>query len=270
MNVDRKLFTQALNAGVDLRKPGLAAELTRAGVPLERLASADLDGDGVLRGKWELWRAFNVVDGFDLGGPAGAFRRGGKAGAVFEALLRTVPKGKYADRIVSAAGQRIAAHGRSYALDGAPTSPHPLLTGNKVPGQTPLNWLKGYWKCNQFVGDVLTQAGVKAPLVKMWDGSYHYAAAEQWPARTDLFDRVTDPTQLQVGDVLVKDYDGSGDATAHVEIVTSLAPFSTAGAHGAGAWVETGRPNWLDGTRYDASRRGFASDGATVYILRPR
>ena len=270
MNVTRKLFTQGLNAGVDLRKPVLAAELTRAGVPFERLASADLDGDGVLLGKWELWRAFNVVDGFDLGGPTGAFRRSGKAGAAFDALLRNVPNGKHADRIVSAAEQRIAAQGHAYALDGTPTSPHPLLTGNKVPGQTPLTWLKGYWKCKPFVGDVLTQAGVKAPLVRMWDGSYHCAAAEQWPARTDLFHRVTDPTQLQVGDVLVKDDDGSGDATEHVEIVTSLVPFSTADAHGAGAWVESGRPNWLDGTRHDAAGRGFSSAGATVYILRPR
>jgi hypothetical protein len=51
------------------------------------------------------------------------------------------------------------------------------------------------------VGDALTQAGVRAPTVTMADGSLHYARAETWAGRTDLFNRVTSASDIRVGDV---------------------------------------------------------------------
>jgi hypothetical protein len=73
------------------------------------------------------------------------------------------------------------------------------------------SWLKNESKCNQFAGDSLTQAGVQAPTVRMANGSLHYARAEKWPGREDLFDRITDPDKVKIGDVIVKDYPGTGE-----------------------------------------------------------
>ncbi|PZR12682.1 MAG: hypothetical protein DI536_13960 [Archangium gephyra] len=130
-------------------------------------------------------------------------------------------------------------------------------------------WLKNNWKCNQFVGDSLTQAGVKAPTWAMADGTVHYASAEKWPSFTNLFDRITDPTQMKPGDIVVRDYPGSGDATAHIETVTSVEPFKSIGAHRDAAYEQAGE-NWTAGGTYNPARRNFEVGGNEVYILRPK
>jgi len=272
--VDRNSFNASLAGGVNLRDGNLADTLQRAGVSMDAVRGADLDGDGVLKSPAELARAFQLVDGFDSNGSGDSFERAGKAGAVFDAFVGSVmpgepSRGRFADKIVSAALDRAAKHGPSYGKPNYPVSPNPLLTSNRQPGVTPLTWLKDHWKCNQFVGDSLTQAGVQTPLYKMQDGSYHYAPAEKWPTFSNLFDRVTDPAKMQVGDVVVRDYPGSGDATAHIEIVTSVNPFKSTGAHMDAAYEQQGE-NWTSGGTYNPSTRAFDVNGNTVYVLRPK
>jgi len=270
-NIDKNQFNRALAGGVNLRDTKLAEKLATAGVPLSDVAKADLDKDGVLNSPAELAAAFKLVDGFDRNGSSQSFAQSGKSGAVYDAFVGAVlpPRGKFADKVVSAGLDRAARHGPMYAYDQAPVSPNPQLTSNRKPGTTVLGWLKDNWKCNQFVGDSLTQAGVKAPMFKMADGSYHYAPAEKWPGFTNLFDRITDPAKLQVGDVVVRDYPSTGDATAHVEIVTSVNPFKSVGAHSDGAYEKEGA-SWVEGGTYNPSRRGFDVGGNTVYVLRPK
>ena len=272
--VDRNTFSASLAGGVNLRDGNLAGKLERAGVSMDTVRSADLDGDGVLKSPAELARAFQLVDGFDANGSGDSFERAGKSGAVFDAFVASsVPagpsQGRFADQIVAAALDRAAKHGPSYGKPNVPVSPHPLLTSNRQPGVTKLAWLQDHWKCNQFVGDALTQAGVQTPLYKMQDGSYHYAPAEKWPTFTNLFDRVSDPAKMQVGDIVVRDYPGSGDATAHIEIVTSLQPFKTTGAHMDAAYEQQGE-NWTSGGTYNPSTRAFDVGSNTVYVLRPK
>jgi len=270
-NIDKNQFNRALAGGVNLRDGKLVEKLSTAGVSLEEVQKADLNKDGVINSPAELAQAFRLVDSFDRNGSGNSFAQAGKAGAVYDAFVGAVlpARGKFADRIVSAGMDRAARHGPSYAKDQAPVSPHPLLTGNRKPGTTVLTWLKDHWKCNQFVGDALTQAGVKAPTFKMADGSLHYAPAEKWPVFHNLFERLTDPAKMQVGDVLVRDYPSSGDATAHVEIVTSVSPFKSVGAHIDGAYEVEGA-SWLEGGTYNPSKRAFDVGGNTVYILRPK
>ena len=269
--IDRNQFNQALAQGVNLRDPKLQEKLAAAGVNLADVQKADLDKDGVLRSAAELGKAFGFVDGFDKNGSSQSFERAGKSGAVYDAFVGAVlpARGKFADKIVSAGLDRAARVGPSYAYDSAPTSPNPQLTANKRPGSTVLGWLKDQWKCNQFVGDSLTQAGVQAPQFKMADGSYHYAPAEKWPGFHNLFERITDPATMQVGDVVVRDYPSTGDATAHVEIVTSVNPFKSVGAHSDGAYEKEGA-SWVEGGTYNPAKRGFDVGGNTVYVLRPK
>ena len=272
--IDRNQFNQSLASGVNLRDSKLTERLQGAGVSLDQVQGADLNGDGVLKGTAELAKAFQVVDGFDANGAADSFEKAGKSGAVYDAFVGSVmpgepSKGRFADKIVAAGLDRAARHGPSYGKPNVPVSPNPLLTSNRNPGSTPLTWLQDHWKCNQFVGDSLTQAGVQTPLYKMQDGSYHYAPAEKWPTFTNLFDRVTDASKMQVGDLVVKDFPGSGDATAHIEIVTSVNPFKSVGAHMDAAYEQAGT-NWTEGGTYNPAARAFDVGGNTVYVLRPK
>ena len=238
-------------------------------------AVGDIDHDGWIKSGPELDAIFKQVDAFDRNGSSKRFELAGKAGQTFQALVSaaggTIPArpGKFAQQILDAAHDRAAKQGTNYGKEHVPTSPLKNLSGNKNPGVTQPSWLKDNWKCNQFVGDSLTQAGVKAPTWAMADGSVHYASAEKWPSFTNLFDRITDPAQMQPGDIVVRDYPGSGDATAHIEIVTSVDPFKSIGAHYDAAY-EQASENWTSGGTYNAQRRSFEVGGNEVFVLRPK
>lgn len=274
--IDRNTFSQALRNGVNLNDAGVKQKLEAAGVDVAALqAKGDIDHDGWIKGSAELDKVFAHVDGFDRNGSSQSFENAGKAGQTFQALVAaaggTIPTrpGRFATQILDAAADRAAKQGVNYGYDNVPTSPLKNLSGNRNPGVTQPSWLKDNWKCNQFVGDALTQAGVKAPTWQMRDGSVHYASAEKWPSFTNLFERITDPSQLQPGDIVVRDYPGSGDATAHVEIVTSVEPFKSIGAHRDAAY-ETQGTSWVEGGTYNAAHRSFEVGGNEVYILRPK
>ncbi|MCA2976664.1 MAG: hypothetical protein INH41_17705 [Myxococcaceae bacterium] len=277
--IDRSQFQQALRNGVNLNDAATVAKLTRAGVNVAELkAKADVNGDGWIRGGPELDKLFKHVDDFDRNGSSASFTNAGRAGQAFQALVSAAGgvaptsgprEPRFAQQILAAASDRVAKEGPRYAFSEAPTSPLTTLSGNRRPGETRPSWLKNNNKCNQFVGDALTQAGVKAPTWAMRDGTLHYASAEKWPTFTNLFDRITDPSQIRPGDVIVRDYPGSGESTAHVEIITGTSPFSSVGAHRDGAY-EQNTSDWLAGGRYDARKRAFEVNGNDVYVLRPK
>jgi hypothetical protein len=268
--ITRSTFRDTLDNGIDLNSPDLAGELDGTGVSIDDLHRADANGDGIISGPGELNRAFNLVDGVDHNGHASSFENAGAAGTVFAALSKAErPAPNYGGDIAEAAAARVASDGPNYADDRAPTSPLVGLSGNTHPGVSRPSWLTNESKCNQFAGDSLTQAGVQAPMVTMANGSLHYARAEKWPGREDLFDRITDPDAVKIGDVVVKDYPGTGEATAHVEIVTGVNPFKSTGAHWNGASEKN--VDLLAGTTYDPANHSFdTAGGDQVYVLRPK
>lgn len=172
------------------------------------------------------------------------------------------------DAAIQIANERPA----DYAKDSAPRSLNPDLSGNKMPMQTRLGWLAGRWKCNQFVGDAMYEAGYRMPTLRMPDGSLHYMNAERLPAQKSHFDLITDRKAVRPGDLLVIDYHrGSGEDGAHVEIVGASGAkpgdLITVGAGKDGASLRE-----RSGILSSASASGtfWANDSARVYILRPK
>lgn len=176
--------------------------------------------------------------------------------------------------IAMAALSRAEHLGADYAVDGAPTSPHAALSHNRRPDETRLEWLRGRYKCNQFVGDALAEAGWAMPTYRMPGGGQHYVNAEALPQHRGHFGRITDSTQLRPGDVVVVDYPGRGANSAHAEVVTDVDPrrgiLHTVGAHADGAYPR----DWselLDGATYDPRTQSWKRyDGSRIYLLRAK
>ncbi len=141
-------------------------------------------------------------------------------------------------RVVESAVGIARDRGQEYARGSSPVSPEPRLTGNAAPGETPLRWLKGHNKCNQFVGDVLYGAGFRMPMFVMEDGSHHYMHAAALPGQRDFFQSVTRRDEVAPGDILVIRGPGRGENSGHVEIVTEVERgtglLTTLGAHPRG------------------------------------
>lgn len=174
--------------------------------------------------------------------------------------------------IASAAIERIRADGMGYAFASAPTSPLIGLSGNKLPGVSRPAWLMNRNKCNQFVGDALTQAGFAMPTVRMPDGSLHYALAETLPRQTNHFSRLGSASAASPGDLVVWDYAKRGAGGGHVEIVVDAWPATgkllLAGAHSQGAYLRAvDRP--VAGMSFDATLGGWRGSGRDIYLLRP-
>ena len=143
--------------------------------------------------------------------------------------------------IARAAQIRSNTLGPLYRLDAAPLSPYSRLSGNLHPNETPIRWLRGRYKCNQFVGDVLTDAGFQMPTYRMPDGSHHYVNAEALPRYRSHFSSVTSLQSLRPGDLLVLDRtQQQGENGAHVEVIDAVSAPSgylhSIGAHRDGAY----------------------------------
>lgn len=272
-NVTRSQFNRTLKNGVDLDSEKLKTGLEGTSVSVDDLKELDANSDGKLAGA-ELNSAFKLVDDFDRNGSARSFKDAGEAGQVYAALKAgKVPGPYFGESIKKAALDRVTSDGPGYAYDSAPTSPYKNLSGNKTPGVTRPSWLKNNNKCNQFVGDALTQAGLKMPTFKMTDGTEHYVNAERLPKYSNHFDRITDPKDIKPGDVFVVDYPASGESTAHTEVVTSYDPATgklmSAGAHSDGAYEKD--QSWiLNGAKLNEAGGYWEQGSNKVYILRPK
>lgn len=276
-SITRQQFLQSFAQGIDLKGPN-SAQIDPAA--LERLRALDTNGDGLIRGQSALQKAWQILDGFDDNGNADSINGSGSAASI---LAKLSPASSVApsqvsastsERIAKAATDRAAADREGYAYPNAPTSPFRNLSGNKVPGESRPGWLQNNNKCNQFVGDALTQAGMKMPTYKMKDGTEHYVNAEKLPAQTKHFDRISDPSQIRPGDVFVLDYPGTGESTAHTEVITGFdeatGNMKTTGAHGDGAY-ERDRGAWLSEFSFDAQKKCWTnSAGHELFILRPK
>jgi len=272
-NIGKSTFLNKLKYGVDLKKLEIGEDLTNKGVDKKDIEKLDTNKDGVLNGA-ELKSLFKHVDSFDLNGSGRSFATDQTGGVLYGALKKATQEGPYHGVAISkAAKARAEADPSGYAYSNAPTSPLKELSGNKKPGTTRPRWLQNNNKCNQFVGDALTQAGMEMPTFTMTDGSKHYVNAERLPNYKKHFDLITDPKKLKEGDVVVKDYPATGESTAHTEVVTKSDPandtIKTTGAHGSGAY-EKDWSDLLDGAKYDPAKQGWkTSDGDMVYLLRP-
>jgi hypothetical protein len=176
--------------------------------------------------------------------------------------------------IVLAALRRIEQDAAGYSFAGSPLSPHPEITGNAQPGFSRPRWLFQRYKCNQFVGDVLYEAGLKMPTFTMPDGSLHYMNAERLPRQESYFKTLTNPFQIRPGDLIVSNNLAvNGENGAHVEIVVSIEEpgrYVTAGALKQGATLRSYPAN-LHQLPYDRTRRGWITgDNRSVHLLRPK
>jgi hypothetical protein len=166
--------------------------------------------------------------------------------------------------------------GHDYSFSGTPKSPYQNLSGNYEPGHSKIQWLKNRNKCNQFVGDVLTLAGLRMPTFKMPDGSEHYMNAERLPREGKFFSRVKNLFDVKPGDIIVIDnLARSGENGAHVEIVSFMDFFDKSlrliGARKKGAF-ERDFSRMLAGLRArDASGAfSYGAKDSIVYFLRPK
>lgn len=265
-------FKQTLRYGVDLQKLNIGENLTQKGVNKADIEKLDTNKDGVIKGR-ELNSLFRYVDSFDQNGSGNSFATDQTGGVLYGALKEAKREGPYYGKaIAKAATDRAAADPEGYAFPNAPTSPRRDLSQNTVPGKTRPRWLKNQWKCNQFVGDALTQAGVEMPTYTMSNGTKHYVHAEKLPSFKNHFDRITDLKEMKPGDVFVFDRPETGLATAHTEVISKVhgpGKFSSIGAHKDGAYEEN-NSDMLDGASYNAQKRAWdLPSGATFYILRP-
>ena len=185
------------------------------------------------------------------------------------------------ERIVQEARERQRQQGIGYAKANSPKSPFRGLTGNQQPEISVLSWLKNRNKCNQFVGDVLTKAGLGMPTFRMPDGTKHFMHAEALPNQRNYFERRNHPHEIVPGDLMVIDTPGVGENTAHVEIVTEFRDagtqgvesmrLSTIGAIVEGV-VERDRSQLLRGAAWengDGDGGFFRKGSIKTFFLRP-
>lgn len=180
--------------------------------------------------------------------------------------------GNFPTPVHAAAEARAQQYGPLYAKAKSPVSPNPSITGNSYPDQTPLSWLKGRSKCNQFVGDVLFQAGYEVPTSTMRDGSKHYVLAEKFKASSAYFRRIEQSSEIRVGDVVIFDWKNkSGPGGAHAEIITAIdhvrRSLTLIGARAEGASAKANRR--LYHLLQTQSGAPFESGTAEIHFLRP-
>lgn len=182
-----------------------------------------------------------------------------------------MPNSSVANSFTNVIDTRLRYYASDYARASAPRSPHPLLTGNSSPNTSRLSWLRDRAKCNQFVGDILTDAGYAMPLYRMRDGSSHYVNAEALPKFRQHFAPVHSLNQLRAGDLIVEDnLSHQGENGAHVEVVRAIdsTQFESAGAHHNGANTSVRPLNSLG--EYEPESGSFLRAGVRTWLLRPQ
>jgi len=153
-------------------------------------------------------------------------------------------------KVVASARDRQAGEtGDAYAqVSEAFYTPNPNLAAGKaaqVDGKTDRVAAWGAsWKCNVFVNDSLSQAGLKTPML---DNKHYATAGMLYENHTDkagakpgtgkTFEEVG-YANCRPGDIFVR-YGGTGEASSHTEVVTAKLPdasFYASGAHDIGTY----------------------------------
>ena len=161
--------------------------------------------------------------------------------------------------------------GADFAFSAAPRSAFRELSGNQIPDLSRLEWLRNRYKCTQFVGEALIRAGFKMPTFRMNDGSVHFMNAELLPHQSQYFARITDLNAIQPGDLMIVDYAGRGENSAHAEIVLCAANqrLQTVGAHRDGAKIKD-NSHLLSLLRYNQASKNWVLNDSKIYVLRPK
>lgn len=170
--------------------------------------------------------------------------------------------------ILAAAADRSRTLGASYAVAAAGRSCNPTFPGNASPDHTPLESTRGKWKCNMFVGDVLTAAGCRAPQYK---GEAWYALSQEWHYASDLFD-VIPADQARPGDILTIDRtplpaDKKSEGGGHAVV---LATAIVNGAYDCYGATETGAEKTHRSLAGDTAGLNAKGQHYRVYVLRPK
>jgi len=140
------------------------------GISNSRLNQIDRDRDGRVFGDSEMGRLFREIDRADSNGDAGSINAkvGGDltpAGKLAEvAQLNAVdfdPSVEWRQNIIKAATDLVENYGQNYGTDDAWINIDP---NHSAPANRPLEWTRGRWKCNLFLGNVLYHAGMKTPF----------------------------------------------------------------------------------------------------------
>ncbi len=169
------------------------------------------------------------------------------------------------DRVLAQAQKRVEQFGPSYAVAASAFSPNPKFPGNAHPDATALGSTKGVWKCNMFVGDVLSAAGLKPPQY----GDGWYALSQEWHGYTDRF-TVIAAAKAQPGDVLTidrgatKESEGGGHAVVLASTIRADGSYECYGATRDGA-CKTTRNIHTDTQGVDDQGQPYK-----VYVLRPK
>lgn len=177
-----------------------------------------------------------------------------------------------AEFVATTAINRALRLGHLYKFDSAPVSSLSTLSGNKIPERTPIKWLENKNKCNQFIGDIFSEAGISFPTYTMSDGTKHFVHAERLIKEKRYFDRIINQNEIYFGDLVIFDHSKVGENGAHVEIVTGLGTngeiFLT-GARANGA-SESMFPNLFKGMTLDRANERWNYSEGSLYILRPK
>ncbi len=243
----------------------LSSIAARYKVPLSTLVKANN-----IANPDRIWQGMTLTipdqgkDGFSTGRTS----TGSGSPAITGVVPITAPPKPTSASILAAAVERSRTHGADYAVAAAGVSCNKTFPGNKVPDQTPLESTRGKWKCNMFVGDVLTAAGCKPP---QYSGEAWYALSQEWHNYTDLFD-VIPPEKARPGDILTIDRtplpaNKKSEGGGHVVV---LATAITGGSYEAYGATETGAVKTQRTIAGDTAGLNGKGEHFKVYVLRPK
>lgn len=254
--ITRNDFLWRYRAGIDLDSPQLKKKLEGRADLKMGLDKCDANKNGKLVGGRELRCAFGYVDKMEQEKPHWLVKPQGDAKVLLEAIEAGAKKRPdFGAAILRAAQQIMTKQGAAHALAGTPTCPNPVIAGNSRPGRSPLRWLKGWFKCNQFVGDALYKAGAQMPLHRPGKG-IQYVGATSLHTFTKHFDQITDLKNVRPGDVIQLDF---VPGPAHCAIVSRFdaktKTMYAIGARADGARERSDWTGWLRDMKYDAKNK---------------
>ena len=261
-----------LHVGVD--DPTPEATAGAAGLDLGALGRGDGHTDGLIAGDGGMARVYDAVNTLDRRTPDLASRTEVAVyGAQQRAAIAPAPIAAAEGRRLAGAARRMlaeetpAATGKSpWSLAGTVTCRNPEITSPR--------YGDGVWKCNVFVGEAFSRAGLHFPLSSVG----HYASANSLATQRASFQSVANLSDVRPGDLVSINRRGE---SGHVEIVTDVArqadgqvrTITTLGAHEQGLAEGTTTAASLVHVASRAGGQigsaGVSIEGETFHVLRP-